>query len=143
MTVEMHPSASGHPPHFFTEPGSPDILMWITGFTLLISVVGVGVLFLQLHSLPERIAHRRQKLQFEIVAVLGLIALFTHIHMFWIAALLLALIELPDLSGVFTRIAAALDAIALNTARFKRPSDEPFASNREERNGAKGELTDA
>jgi hypothetical protein len=31
-----------------------------------------------LHSLPEQMAHKSQKLQFEIVAVLGLLALFTH-----------------------------------------------------------------
>ena len=36
-------------------------------------------------------AHKSQKLQFEIVAVLGLLALFTHVHLFWIAGLLLAL----------------------------------------------------
>ena len=41
-------------------------------------------------------AHKSQKLQFEIVAVLGLLALFTHIHLFWIAGLLLALVDLPD-----------------------------------------------
>jgi hypothetical protein len=63
-------------------------------FTLI--VLGIGNLYLRLHSLPERMAHKSQKLQFEIVAVLGLLALFTHIHLFWIAALLLALIDLPD-----------------------------------------------
>ena len=34
-------------------------------------------LFLRLHTLPERMAH---KLQFKIVAVLGLLAVFTHQH---------------------------------------------------------------
>jgi len=32
--------------------------------------------------MPERMAHKSQKLQFEIVAVLGLLALFTHNHLF-------------------------------------------------------------
>jgi hypothetical protein len=57
-------------------------------------------------------AHRSQKLQFEIVAVLGLIALFTHIHIFWIAALLLALIDLPDFSTPLSRIAGSVEKIA-------------------------------
>ncbi len=41
-------------------------------------------------------AHKSKKLQFEIVAVLGLLALFTHIHLFWVAGLILAMIDLPD-----------------------------------------------
>jgi hypothetical protein len=72
----------------------------------------VGILFLRLHTLPERMAHRGHKLQFEIVAVLGLLALFTHVHLFWVAGLLLALIDIPDFSGTFTRMAGALEKIA-------------------------------
>jgi len=34
---------------------------------------------------------KSHKLQFEIVAVLGRLALFTHIHLFWVAGLLLVL----------------------------------------------------
>lgn len=60
-------------------------------------MLAVGLLFLRLHTLPERMAHKSQKLQFEIVAVLGLLALFTHQHIFWVAGLLLAVIDLPDL----------------------------------------------
>jgi hypothetical protein len=51
-------------------------------------------------------------LQFEIVAVLGLIALFTHMHIFWIAGLLLALIDFPDFSGSLGRIAGSVEKIA-------------------------------
>src|SRR6185503_18722408 len=71
-----------------------------------------GNIYLRLHSLPERMAHKGQKLQFEIVAVLGLIALFTHVHIFWIAALLLALVDLPDFSTPLTRIAGSVEKIA-------------------------------
>ncbi len=41
-------------------------------------------------------AHRGKKVQMEIVAVLAPISLLTHNHLFWIAGLLLALIDLPD-----------------------------------------------
>ena len=51
-------------------------------------------------------------MQFEIVAVLGLISLFTHMHIFWIAGLLLALIELPDFSGLLSRIAGSVEKMA-------------------------------
>jgi hypothetical protein len=81
-------------------------------FVLILSVVGFGVIFLRLHTLPERIAHRTHKLQFEIVAVLGLLALFTHIHMFWVAGLLLALIEFPDVGSWFRRIAGSVERMA-------------------------------
>jgi hypothetical protein len=57
-------------------------------------------------------AHKSQKLQFEIVAVLGLISLFTHMHIFWIAGLLLALIDLPDFSTPLARIAGSVEKIA-------------------------------
>ena len=70
------------------------------------------MLFLRLHTLPERIAHKSHKLQFEIVAVLGLIALFTHMHIFWVAGLILALIDIPDFGGRLDRMADLLEAIA-------------------------------
>jgi hypothetical protein len=57
-------------------------------------------------------AHRGHKLQFEIVAVLCLIALFTHVHAFWIAALLLALIDFPDVGDWMRRIAGGVERIA-------------------------------
>jgi len=44
--------------------------------------------------------------------VLGLIAMFTHMHIFWIAGLLLALIELPDFSTPLQRIARSTEKIA-------------------------------
>lgn len=107
-----HPAATEHLPMFITPPGQTDVLMVVMAFILLGSVVAFGTLFLRLHTLPERIAHKGHKLQFEIVAVLGLLALFTHIHWFWVAGLLLALIDLPDFSGGFERIAGSVEKIA-------------------------------
>jgi len=71
-----------------------------------------GVFFLRLHTLPERLAHRTHKIQFEIVAVLGLLALFTHMHIFWVAGLMLALIDLPDFGAPLNRIAGSIEKIA-------------------------------
>ena len=108
----QNPAATPHVPSFITAPGETDVLMSVMALILLLSVVGFGVLFLRLHTLPEQIAHRRHKLQFEIVAVLGLIALFTHMHIFWIAGLLLALIELPDFTTPLNRIAGSAEKMA-------------------------------
>lgn len=112
MAADLHPLAPHHLPAFITAPGETDVLMVVTGVILLLAVLGVGLIFLRLHTLPERMAHKSQKLQFEIVAVLGLLALFTHVHLFWVAGLLLALIDIPDFSGQFGRMAHALERIA-------------------------------
>lgn len=112
MSTLLHQSAPHHLPAFITAPGETDTLMVAVGAVLVVGVLIVGTLVLRLHTLPERLAHKGQKLQFEIVAVLGLLALFTHIHLFWVAGLLLALIDIPDFSGAFSRMAAALERIA-------------------------------
>lgn len=80
--------------------------------TLIVAVLAFGNLFLRLHTLPERMAHGSQKLQFEIVAVLGLLALFTHQHIFWVAGLLLALVDLPDFGTPLRRIAGSAEHMA-------------------------------
>jgi hypothetical protein len=112
MAAGLHPLAPHYLPGFITAPEETDTLLVVTGIILLLSVLGVGLIFLRLHTLPERMAHKSQKLQFEIVAVLGLLALFTHVHLFWVAGLLLALIDIPDFSGQFGRMAHALERIA-------------------------------
>jgi hypothetical protein len=99
-------------PAFITAPGDTDILMVVVGMVLIAAVLMVGNLYLRLHALPEQMAHKSQKLQFEIVAVLGLIALFTHIHLFWVAGLLLAMVDLPDFGTPLRSIAGSVEKIA-------------------------------
>nr|WP_314070801.1 hypothetical protein [uncultured Roseococcus sp.] len=86
--------------------------MLATAIFLVGAVVAFGLLFLRIHMLPDHIAHRGRKAQFEIVAVLGLISMVTGIHAFWIAALLLALVDIPDFTGPLRRIAGASERIA-------------------------------
>ncbi|UPY38308.1 hypothetical protein [Sediminicoccus sp. KRV36] len=112
MSQALHPSAPHHLPVFIPGPDGADPLLLGTGVFLILAVVGFGLLFLRLHTLPERMAHRTHKLQFEIVAVLGLLALFTHIHAFWVAGLLLALIDIPDFLSPLRRIADASERMA-------------------------------
>jgi hypothetical protein len=112
MNEALHPSATHGLPSFVTAPGQTDVLMVVMAVVLLGSVLAFGVLFFRLHTLPERIAHRGHKLQFEIVAVLGLISLFTHMHIFWIIGLLLALIDLPDFGTPLDRIAGSAERMA-------------------------------
>jgi hypothetical protein len=112
MNASPHPAAPHHLPFFLPGPDGSDPVMVGAGIFLLVAVVAFGLLFLRLHTLPERMAHRGHKLQFEVVAVLGLLALFTHMHIFWVAGLLLALIDLPDVTGPMRRIAGSAERIA-------------------------------
>jgi hypothetical protein len=112
MNPPLHPAAPHHLPAFITAPGETDVFMIVMAVVLVIAVMAIGLLFLRLHTLPERMAHKSHKLQFEIVAVLGLLALFTHIHLFWVAGLLLALIDIPDFGWPLRRIAGSLEKIA-------------------------------
>ncbi|MDP3409678.1 hypothetical protein [Bosea sp. (in: a-proteobacteria)] len=123
MAAQLHPAAPHHLPPFITAPHETDAMMVLAGVIIIGAVLGFGLLFLRLHTLPERMAHKAHKLQFEIVAVLGLLALFTHIHLFWVAGLLLALIEIPDVWNPLRRMAGALDKIA--GIPPERDEDEP------------------
>jgi hypothetical protein len=121
MHEQLHPMTPHHLPFYIAKPGETDIWMIVMGVFLIAAVLGVGNIYLRLHSLPERMAHKSQKLQFEIVAVLGLLALFTHIHLFWIAALLLALIDLPDFGTPLRSIAGSVEKIADSTEEAAKP----------------------
>jgi Flp pilus assembly protein protease CpaA len=72
MTEPLHPAASHNLPSFITAPGETDWLMITMAVILAGAVLMFGILFFRLHSLSERMAHKSKKLQFEIVAVLGL-----------------------------------------------------------------------
>src|SRR6478672_9146210 len=98
--------------------------MVVVGIFLIGAVLVVGIFYLHLHTMPERMAHKSQKLQFEIVAVLGLLALFTHIHLFWVAGLFLALIEVPDFSTPLRSMAGSLAKMAgLREEEPEAPTD--------------------
>lgn len=110
--TELQPAATHNRPWFITAPGETDVLIVAMAVFLVLGTLTFGVLYFRLHCLPDHIVHKSRKVQFEIVAVLGLIAMFTHMHIFWIAALLLALIDIPDLGRPLGRIAGATEKIA-------------------------------
>lgn len=107
-STPVHPLAVEHLPSFITPPGQTDILFNFVVVFMIAAIFTVGVLYMRLHALPEHLAHGTQKVQYEIVAVLGLIALFTHNNIFWIAALILALIDLPDFLSPLRSMASSL-----------------------------------
>lgn len=112
MSEQIHPMGPHHLPFFLAPESGTDVLMVVMGIFLVGTVLWVGTLYWRLHSLPERMAHKSQKLQFELVAVLGLISLFTHMHIFWVVGLLLALIDIPDFGTPLRSIANSVEKIA-------------------------------
>ncbi len=108
----LNPAAPHYLPSFVTGPGQSDWLMTVMLIFLLVTVVSVGLIYLKLHALPEHMAHRANKVQLQFVAVLALLALFTHNAVFWIAALLLALVELPNFSTPMNSIALSLEKLS-------------------------------
>ena len=125
--LQIDPSAPHHLPSFVTLPGETDWLMTVMLVFLIFVVVSVGLIYLRLHALPEHMAHRTNKIQLQLVAVLALLALFTHNHIFWIIALLLAMIELPDFSTPLNSIALSLEKQTgrdrTDPGRGKEPND--------------------
>lgn len=125
MTPSMHPLAPHSLPIFISSPAGTDYLLIGTAVFLVAFVLAMGILYLRLHALPDQIAHKSKRMQYEIVCVLGLLAMFTHINAFWIAGLLLALIDIPDFSTPLRRISGALDRIVaeptLLSGRWRGP----------------------
>lgn len=123
----MNPAATGHLPPFVNVSDGPDWWLVGTGIFLVAAVVGIGVFYLKLHALPEHMAHRGQKVQYEIVCVLALLAMFTHNHIFWIIGLLLALVPIPDFTTPMTSIADSLRRIAerADGHALPPPEEEP------------------
>lgn len=96
MSNIPNPNASPHLPMFVAGPGETDVFLIVVVFILLTVVMMVGVFYFSLHALPERMAHGADRVKLQFVGILSLIAMFTHNNYFWIAALLIAAVELPD-----------------------------------------------
>ena len=112
MTAAPNPIATHHLPFFITAPGDTDVLFNITMVVVVGAIVLTGVIFLTIHSLPERMAHKSKKIQLDLIAVLCLLALLLHEHIFWFAALILAFIDIPDFLTPVTRIATSVETMA-------------------------------
>ncbi len=108
----VHPAATHHLPGFITAPGETDVLLNVMIVFLAATILMVGILYFRLHALPEHMAHGTSKVQLQIVGVLGLLSLFTHNHIYWIAGLLLALIPVPDFSTPLKGMAKSLAKMA-------------------------------
>jgi hypothetical protein len=130
VSAAANPIATHNLPFFITPPGETDVLYNITMVFVIGAIVMTGVIFLTIHSLPERMAHKSRKIQMDLIAVLCLLALLLHQHVFWFAALILAFIDIPDFLTPVNRIASSVENMAAQEAADVPPVDhaEPTPS---------------
>lgn len=102
-----------HLPFFITGPGESDILFTAVTITLILVVIGFGALYFTIQAIPDRLVEGTSKAQMQLVGILGLISLFTMNNAFWIAALLLAAIRIPDIVTPFKSIARSLKRLSV------------------------------
>ena len=130
MTASPNPIATTHMPFFITAPGETDVLFNVTLAFVVACVILTGVVFLTIHSLPERMAHKSQKILLDLIALLCLLALLTHEHLFWFAAIVLAFIDIPDFLTPVNRIASSVATMA-GQEGGKKPVDMPSSGSPE------------
>lgn len=112
MESNLRDAALAHAPFFITAPGETDILFVGVVWFVVIAVFLIGAFYLNLHALPERLAHHANHTQLQLIGVLTLLALFTHNNIFWVAALVLAVIQFPDFVSPVQTMANALKSMA-------------------------------
>ncbi len=108
MTGDIHPLAPHSLPPFVGAADGSDPLFSAIIFIVILAVLGVGVFYLKLHAIPEQLAHKHGNTQSQLIMVLALLALFTHNNVFWVAALILALLKLPDFLTPINSISESL-----------------------------------
>ncbi|TCL09168.1 hypothetical protein BXY66_1213 [Shimia isoporae] len=105
----LHPMAPHFIPSWMPNADGSDPFLMAMAVLVVLLVLGAGVFYLTMHALPEQMAHGVGSTQIQIISILALLALFTHNNAFWILALLLAAINLPDFLTPLQRISNALD----------------------------------
>ena len=108
MSGELHPLAPHTLPPFVGAADGSDPLFSAIIFIVILAVLGVGVFYLKLHAIPEQLAHKHGNTQSQLIMVLALLALFTHNNIFWVAALIMALLKLPDFLTPINSISESL-----------------------------------
>ncbi|KIC43879.1 hypothetical protein RA28_18095 [Ruegeria sp. ANG-S4] len=113
--------ATGHIPRYVVAADGSDYLFsaMVVFFVVVVLLVGVG--YLTLHSVPEKMAHENNHPQFQLVGILALLALFTHNGIFWVAAILVAGFQFPDFAAPLKNIADAIRSLG------RSPVPEPVS----------------
>jgi len=135
MAGTIHSQAPDHLPAFLPGADGSDTLFTGVIIFMVVIVLIIGNFYFKLHALPEKIAHGANSTQFQLICVLALLALFTHNNLFWIGALLLATVKLPDFTTPLNSISRSLDelvdrepATLLLSPALRQPPRAPLPS---------------
>ena len=101
-----------HLPFYITGPGETDVLFFLVAIVLVLAVIAFGAFYFTVQSIPDRMVEGSSKAQMQVVGLLGLLSLFTMNNAFWMAALLLAAIRIPDIVTPLSSISRSLKKLA-------------------------------
>jgi hypothetical protein len=104
-----HNLATEHLPMFISGPGETDVFFIAVVVIAILVIMLAGVLYFTLHALPEKMAHKINHSQLLLIGVMSLVALFMHNNYFFIGALLLAAVRIPDWTTPLNSIAKSLE----------------------------------
>ena len=104
-------------PFFITAPGESDLLFTAVTVLLIVIVLGFGALYFTIQAIPDRLVEGTSKAQMQLVGILGLVSLFTMNNAYWVAALLLAAIRIPDFVTPFKSMSRSLKKISIDDNR--------------------------
>ena len=127
MSASIHALAPHHLPKYLAGSDGSDPLFTAVLVLLVILLMVVGNLYFKLHAVPEHLAQKHNNTQLQIITVLTILALFTHNNIFWVAALLLAVVRLPDISTPINSIAKSLEHLADRVTDSTNSPPEPEA----------------
>ena len=112
MDGSINSQAPLHIPGFLPGPDGGDGLFTFVVILTIALVLGFGVLYFRLHALPEQMAHKTNSTQLQLIGILALLAMFTHNNLFWVFALLLAAVKIPDIVTPLQSISRSLAKIS-------------------------------
>lgn len=121
MSGDLHPLAPHALPPFVGGADGGDPLFSAITFIVIALVLVIGVFYLKLHAIPEQLAHKYSNTQSQLIMVLTLLALFTHNNIFWVAALILALLKLPDFLTPINSISDSLKKLTAQEGSTPAP----------------------
>ncbi len=111
MSEATHSQAPHYLPGFLPGPDGGDPMFTVVAVFFIGLILIVGVAYFTLHALPEKMAHRANSAQLQLISILVVLALFTHNNLFWVAALLLAAVRVPDIATPLESIARSLEGM--------------------------------
>nr|WP_122074065.1 hypothetical protein [Pseudophaeobacter sp. EL27] len=111
---DLHHMAHGHVPGYLPGADGSDPLFTVMAVFTIVLIMGIGALYFTLHALPEKMAHTDNHMQFQLIGILSVMALFTHNNLFWVAAIVIAAFRMPDFLTPIQSIAGSLKRLEPN-----------------------------